>query len=74
MMHAVLLDARQLYHGIDIMQSDGKDNSGVPAATELSKARKIYLMLNERIASGALPAGSRIAVSRRWRRSTAYRA
>jgi GntR family transcriptional regulator len=61
MMHAVLLDASQLYHGIDIMQSDRKDNSGVAAATELSKARKIYLMLSERIASGALPAGSRIA-------------
>jgi GntR family transcriptional regulator len=33
----------------------------MPASTGLSKARKIYLMLSERIASGELAAGSRIA-------------
>jgi GntR family transcriptional regulator len=31
------------------------------AATELSKARRIYLTLSERIATGALPPGARIA-------------
>ncbi len=61
MMHAMPLDASQLYHGIDIIQSYGKDSQGMAATTELSKARKIYLMLSERIASGDLPAGSRIA-------------